>query len=161
MSAARRHLSPFPLALITRAVLSFLLLASSARAQIPDGRRSFNEAARPATPAVRIRARRRRTRSGARAAGRHRKPGQRRHASAGRPHERAERRAVAEFVTGKTIGGDVTGAEHRPLRTRRRPLHNIDAGPRVGRLESDDHQHAISIRASRPGCRQPIVPRLR
>ena len=58
-----------------------------------------------------------------------------------------ERRAVAEFVTGKKVGGDVTGADTGRCTTSARTGGASRRG--VGRLESDDHQHAISIARAR------------
>ena len=69
-----------------------------------------------------------------------------------------ERRAVAEFVTGKKVGGDVTGAETGRCT---RPARASDAGAcgRLVRLESDDHQHRFQSREM-AGLSAADVPRL-
>ena len=138
-----------------RGLLSALALSVGAR---PDSRvragcrgairrmvpACFRRHARPAIPARQTRARRASTRF---ARERPRPSSTASSYGAMRPQgarlSGAERRAVAEFITGKSIEGDVSGAQTGRCTTRA-PLQDFAKAPRWTRMEPIDDEHSLS-----------------
>ncbi len=63
----------------------------------------------------------------------------------------AERRAVAEYLSGKALGGDITGAKvgRCDASTTSAPLHESRGISRLERVVAVGHEHAIPVRGRR------------